>query len=60
MSAPVLSVVVRVFDEEAHLDAVIARLFAALLPIAREWIFVDDASATGAPRSSTRSSAGPT
>jgi glycosyltransferase involved in cell wall biosynthesis len=49
MPEPVLSVVVPVFDEEAHLEAVLARLFATPCPIAREWIFVDDASSDGSP-----------
>ncbi len=49
MEPPVLSVVVPVFDEEAHLDAVLARLFTAPCPVAREWIFVDDASSDGSP-----------
>lgn len=49
MPEPVLSVVVPVFNEEAHLPSVLERLFAAPCPIAREWIFVDDASADGSP-----------
>ena len=49
MSAPVLSVVIPVFDEEAHLSDVVARLFAAPCPIERQWIFVDDASSDGSP-----------
>ncbi len=49
MPEPVLSVVIPVFNEENHLHEVLERLFASPCPIAREWIFVDDASADGSP-----------
>jgi len=41
---PTLSVVVPVFNEEAHLEDVIPFLLEAPCPIPREWIFVDDCS----------------
>ena len=39
-----LSIIVPVFNEELHLNAVIDYLMKSKCPIAREWIFVDDCS----------------
>jgi glycosyltransferase involved in cell wall biosynthesis len=47
VSPPVLTLIVPVFNEAAHLPTVLDRLFAAPCPIDREWIFVDDASTDG-------------
>jgi glycosyltransferase involved in cell wall biosynthesis len=43
-AAPVLTVIVPVFNEARHLPEVLERLFSSPCPIDREWIFVDDAS----------------
>jgi glycosyltransferase involved in cell wall biosynthesis len=45
--APVLTVIVPVYNEAQHLAGVLERLFDAPCPIEREWIFVDDASTDG-------------
>lgn len=43
----VLSVIVPVYNEERHLEKLVRHLMASPSPIAREWIFVNDASTDG-------------
>lgn len=47
METAKLSIIVPVFNEEPHLEAVIVRMMESKSPIEREWIFVDDSSTDG-------------
>lgn len=47
MSAPKVSVIVPIFNEERHLREVVEYLFSSPCPIEREWIFIDDCSTDG-------------
>ncbi len=44
MPMPKLSVLVPVYNEDAHLEEIIRFLMSAPCPIEREWIFIDDGS----------------
>jgi glycosyltransferase involved in cell wall biosynthesis len=46
-SQSVLSIIVPVYNEAHHLEAVVEYLLSAPCPLQREWIFVDDCSSDG-------------
>ena len=49
-SSPTLSIIVPVYNEEAHLERIVRYLLGSQCPIAREWLFVDDHSNDGSLR----------
>jgi len=50
LSPPILSIIVPVYNEEAHLERIVRYLLGSQCPIAREWLFVDDNSSDGSLR----------